>query len=424
MIDIFGQIRDLVFSKTIKDTSIILIGNVVASVLTIIFIVLAARFLGPEDWAILAAIISFIAIIAAFGDLGLSAGLFRFVSSHWANQEYSRARKLINILFSLRFISALLILFVVSVLSPLISQVVIKSLNPWLLILSAFGIFGSLLIDFQITNFETKRKWYIATLFISLTSFFRIIFAIITFYSGLITLELIVIIFAASPLLSFLISLLFEKIPKISFVGWTGAVRDITSFSGWMGINRIIGAVSSRLDIFLLLHLSTPLETGIFAAARQLAQGVPIILGSFATVLAPRFATYENDVLKRSFKKSILLSVLLSLGIVAGILLAGPVISLFGSKYIGSTIILQWLLVGLIPFALSTPMTNMLIYSFHKPKIIAILSMLQLPLIIIGNLYFIPIMGSLGAVLVFGLWNFSTLIVLSMFVWYYARGIK
>jgi O-antigen/teichoic acid export membrane protein len=99
-----------------------------------------------------------------------------------------------------------------------------------------------------------------------------------------------------------------------------------------------------------------------------------------------------------------------------GIVVVNPLISLLGPKYTLSAEVLKWLLVGLAPFALSAPAVNALIYSFHKPKIIAILSTVQLPLIILGNIFLIPRLGIYGPVLVIGLWNLSTLIVSQLVV--------
>jgi O-antigen/teichoic acid export membrane protein len=188
-----------------------------------------------------------------------------------------------------------------------------------------------------------------------------------------------------------------------------------------MGVNRIAGASSSRIDSILLLQFSSAFNAGIVGAARQLANAVLILLSSFATVIAPRFSSYQGINLKKYFKKTILFSILLSLGVCLGIFLVEPITLLFGPKYSQTAGVLSYLLVGLIPFALSAPAVNALIYSFKKPMVIGILSVIQFPLIFLGNWYLIPILGIYAPVLVIGLWNLSTLLVASIFVHFYFK---
>ena len=109
----------------------------------------------------------------------------------------------------------------------------------------------------------------------------------------------------------------------------------------------------------------------------------------------------------------------LAFGLLSGILISPLVISLFGDEYEESRGILQWLLVGYIPFVISMPAVNLLIYALHKPKIIGILSLLQIPLVWWLNVYLIPLYGVWGAVAVHIVWNLSTLLVAYAFVGYY-----
>lgn len=421
MMDLLISLRELVLSRTGRDTSIIFLGNAVSAGLAIVFTILAARFLGPENWGIVAAVFGFIGILVAFGDLGLSSGLFRFVSRLRSKGKRREASKTQNIIFSLRLISGTALAVALVILSPWIARLVFKVNNPWLAILGAVGLFGSLLVDFQITSFQAKLSWKIAAVFITLSNFFRLVLLSALLFSGKLNVLSVLLVFFASPLLAFLLSLYWEK-PRVRLGrGWQGVVREVAGFSSWMGANRVVSAVASRLNVLLLLQLATSFETGIFAAANQIANAIPIFIGSFATVIAPRFASYEGRRLEKFFQKTILLSLLISLGIILGILLARPIIFLFGPRYEASTSVFVGLLLALVPFALATPAVNALIYSFNKPKIIALLSLLQLPLVFFGNIYLIPILGVFAPVLVLGLWNLSTLLVTYSFAWLYFR---
>ena len=78
-----SDLKDLVFSKTAKDATVVFIGNATSSLLAIVFTIFAARSLGPENWGMVAAVTSLVAILVAFGELGLDAGLLKFVSKLW-----------------------------------------------------------------------------------------------------------------------------------------------------------------------------------------------------------------------------------------------------------------------------------------------------------------------------------------------------
>lgn len=421
MIDLLLKFKRLVFSRTAKDTSVLFLGNAISSLFGIAFTILAARLLGPENWGIVVAVMSLVAILVAYGDLGLSSGLFRFVSKLWNKGDKSKARVMQNSIFSLRVISALILMAILVLTSRWIAPFFFKIDNPMIAVLGAIGLFGALLIDFQIATFQSKSYWRRASIFIALTNFIRLLFLFLLITWGKLNILSLLSVFFCSSLLSLLLSFYYER-PTFSLKKvWKQNFRKIADFSSWMGINRIVGATTSRMDVLLLLQLATSFETGILGSARQLANGIPIFIGSFATVIAPRFASYEKDDLKSFFRKTVLLSIIISFGVGLGIIAAKPIISLFGPKYTASISVFRWLLVAMIPFALATPAVNSLIYSFHKPKIIALLSIFQFPFVFFGNIYFIQRMGVFGPVLMLGLWNLSTLFVTYSFAWHFFR---
>lgn len=411
MNDLFNQVKDLVLSRTAKDTSVVFIGNAASFLFGIVFTILAARQIEPEGWGIFSAIVGFVGIIVAIGELGLTSGLFRFVSNLWHRGKKEEAQKVLSAIFTMRLISAVFLSGLVIIFSKLVAERIFKIQSLELAIFAALGISLFLLNDFQITIFQSKGNWKIASVFSFLNNLFRLIFILIYSRVGNFSLFILSAIFFLTPVFTFVLSLFFER-PKISLdADFKKLFKKISKFSFWMGANRTAGAVSSRVDALLLLQLATATQAGIVGIARQLSNAVLILLASFATVVAPRFATYKGAHLKSYFKKTFLLSALIALAILVGIFFVDPVISLLGPKYLASSSVFKGLLLTLIPFALFTPSTNALIYSFNKPQIVAITSIVQLPLIILGNIYAIPKWGIFGPVAVLAVWNLSTFAV-------------
>lgn len=406
------------FSSTTKNTSVLIVGNAIASILAILFTLVAARELEPAQWGMIAAVISVITIGEALGDLGLSASLYRFFSKSIAQGKHEEAKNFRDIAFFIRLTSACAIFLVLALLSRLISPILFKNPDWFLTFISGLGMFAYLVLDFQIALLQVRGKWGLSALFLTLVNLFRLLGVYILYKLGALTVTSTLWMYSGTPFLFFFVLLLWEPV-SLKFLKEKATVKSLLTFSGWLGLNRIAGAIASRIDVLLLLGIAGAYQTGLFGAAKQLAIGVPLVIGSLATVLAPRFSTLGERELSGYFKKSIGLAMLLSLGLFAGILISPFVISLFGPKYQESRVILQWLLVGYVPFVVSMPAVNLLIYAFHKPKIIGVLSVVQILLVWFFSVLLIPVWGVWGAVAVHIIWNLSTLLVAYVFVAYY-----
>lgn len=417
MNELFLNFRDLVLSKLTRDTSIVLFGNLISSSLAVVFTILAARLLGPEEWGIVAAVGSLMTILVALGDLGMGAALFRFVSKRWSEGARKQAQKTINIVWSLRLVTVLVVVVILILFSGVFSKLFLNTDNQSLIMFTALGVLGALLIDFQIATSEARQEWKKAALFISLTNSLRVLFVVV--FSPT-TLMSILFIFTGSSFAAYLISVFWQTTPIVFKTDWPTTVRELLPFSGFMGLNRIVSSINSRVDVILLIQILGAYEAGIYGAANRLAIGVPLILGSFATVLAPRFASFSgkkdlNDFFRRSFSIALLMTV----GLVFGVFVAPFVVSLFGPEYQRSAFILQLLFIAFLPSTISVPAVNFVIYAMHKPQIITTLSLIELPIIIGFNLWFIPRIGVVAPVIALGIANIITMLVAFSATWWF-----
>lgn len=420
MIDFLLQLRSLISSRTAKDTSTIFVGNITSALLGISFTILAARALGPANWGVVTAVTSLIIILAALGDFGLGASVFRFISSKWSSSDSSGAERTYRVIFSLRVITAMVFAIALVLLAPFLAQNLLNIEDPSFIFLAALGLLGVLLLDFQIVTFQARQNWRIAALFVSLTNLLRVALVLLLVSSGRISQLSVLLAFVASPILVWAISFFWRPTVPVG-ANWGRVIRKIATFSSWMAGNRIVSATNSRVDTLLLIRLAGAHTTGIYAAANQLALGVPLFVGSFATVLAPQFATLQGDNLHAFFKKAMNLSFIIVLFLVAGVIFSQPIISLFGPDYAASTPVLRWLLIAFIPFALSAPAINLLIYHFEKPRIVTLTSLIQMPVTLSLNILLIPKIGVFAPIFVLGLVNFSTMVIAYFFSWKYLK---
>lgn len=411
MIDFLLGIRELVLSKTAKDSSIVFLGNVVSSFLGIIFTVLAARFLGPAGWGIVAGVGNLIPIIVAFADLGLGAAVFQYTAGKWGTKEKDEAQRVYGTALAIRVVTVTAVSVFLILFSSWLTKFLFNSQDPGLIFLAALGFLGVALLDFQIFSIEARQRWLLATVFISLTNILRVMFLVFLIRFGQVNIFNVLVSFSGSSLIVFLASTPFLfNVPKLH-AGWQEFLKKSSSFSAWMGGNKIVSVLGSRVDILILLQLAGTYEAGIYGAANRLAMGVPLILGSFATVLAARFASLKDkSETVNFFKKAFGLSFVIVIGLIAGIIVTPLIVALFGPEYVRSKEVLQWLFVAMIPFALSVPSVNLLIYHFKKPRIITLLSILQLLITVFFIYLYIPILGIFAAVWALGLSNILTLL--------------
>lgn len=389
------QIKKLIASQTSKDTAVLFAGNVASSVLAIVFTVISARILGPGSWGVVASLIAFMAIINAIGDFGLGASLFKFGES-------------VSQIFTLRLLTAIVIF------------VLVLLFGNRLALVSGLGIASYLLFDFLVFFEQSEKKFKRASVFIVSSNLLRIVLVLGLYFANAISVVTILIAYALSPLLVFLV-LYFQNKNKLKLSLDFKRLKSALRFSGWMGVNRIVGVMQGRVDTLLVVGLLGTYEAGIFAAAKQLALGVPLLIGSFATVLAPRFGSMQDTKLKKYFSKTIYLSLGLVAGLVFGIIISPYIVMLFGSEYQSATRVLRGLLISYLPFVLAAPAINLLIYGFGKPNFIFILSLLQLIIFLGINYFYLPILGVFAPVLALGIINVLQLIYSYSLVFYYLR---
>jgi len=385
--DYLVKFRGLLFSTTIKDAGVVLAGNVASASLAIVFSVFVARMIGPSDWGLVASVASMIGILVAFGELGLDAGLLRFVPGLWKSRKYAEARRVFEVVFTLRVLSALIIGIVLILFSHVLSGWIFNSADQRMVLFASVGFIAALMVDFQIVAMQSKLKWFNSAILLSLTNLMRVFLVVLMVLVGVeINLTTALSAFVGGSAVSWFLSLYWQRVVPRLEGDWRSVVAKLVPFSGWMGLNKIASSVNSRVDVIMLVALSGSFDAGIYAAASRLAMGVPLIVSSFATVLAPRFSTFSSKTdIEKYFKKSLGLSILMMIGLAVGIGIAPVVVLLFGQEYAESVIVFRFLLISFIPFILSVPAVNALIYAFKKPRILSVTSVALLPFVILFN---------------------------------------
>lgn len=319
--------RTLATSATAKDTYILFVGNLLTAFLGFIFTILIARSLTVSDFGIFSAINNLVLIIASVSDIGISAGLVNFVANFQAKGDKKSAYKYLKASFVLRLVTISVAIIFLLLFPKIVSEKLLASpdatLSYWVIILS----FGLLFWTFFPVVLQAYRRFSASVIVDVSLGATRTIAVVLFIALGGLTMGKI--------LASFTIGTIIATIVGFAFIGTSflkeRATKNIYSkllrFSGWIGVNKIISTVSGRLDVQMLAVIAGATATGLYAIPSRLALFIILLAASFGSVLAPRFASFED---RKKEKKYILKATLalipIIVAIVAWIIVARPFI--------------------------------------------------------------------------------------------------
>lgn len=406
------KIRKLLISYTAKDLYYVSAGNFLIILSGFIFTVLAARNLTPEYFGIFSALTSLTLIFSNLGDLGIGGGLSYFLPPLIQQKDHLTVSKILKTTFLIQLLFALVISLVFLAFSKEIALLVLQSdsfNSIYFIRLSALGVILFMLFNFLNSVFAAKeqfRKTFSVMFFYSVP---RLLILILTLLFINLDIAKILLIFLSGPLIGIIIGAIIFNINFIKVEGFY-PIKKIFSFSIFLSINKIFVSLFSRLDIIMLTSLASSYSAGIYSAASRVALIYPLIGGSLGTVLAPRYARFPIEEARKYTKKVFLLIFALILSVLLLISLSPFITNLiYGPSYNESAMVLRILLLSIIPFLLAIPTNNLLTYTFKKPQLLAISSLIQLILIFSLNIFLIPKVGNVGPAISIGI---SSLIAL------------
>lgn len=397
------RIIKLLSSGTSKDTLTLFVGNSFSALFGFIFIYILTQRLTVSEFGVFSAAANLIVIISSFTDLGITTAMINFVSVKLGASDNVGAEKYLKASFVIRLISILVVSGIVVLIPKFVSINLLAttdiSVSYWVGVIS-IGLTAWLTFPYAMMAY--KKFWQSVALDWSL-GIPRIIF-----FLGLATimpsnLKLALLAYFLSTILPIIygfsvtgLKFLKAKVTKIEYL-------DLIKFSGWLGVNRVVSSISGRLDVTMLANLTNAVIVGEYSIASRLSSFVIVLSSSLGSVLSTRFARFNDKEKEKNYLiKSTLFMIPIILGVILWIIIAKPfVLILFGQKYFESIKILQYLLVSLIPFILSTPAVTAIIHSMRKPIYIGTFSFIQVAMIFVFNLYFTNLLGGLGPAIAF-----------------------
>ena len=393
---LFTHYATFIKSETAKSYGIILSGNVLTGLFGMIASIIIARVLGPKTFGLFSIAIAFQLILGTLIDFGFTKGFVSLLSN---NKHKNSQGDIFASGFYFRIMFSFIIVLTGIFSSEFISKNVfhnmelITPLKITYLIIFTGGIWGILQLTLQASE---KFKIFATSKVISAIS--KLLFISILAYVSQINL--------VTALLTFLLSFTVAAIYSFTYIdknyfflhrfNWK-TLKALLNFNKWIVYVNLFYIISGRISIFMLSTMSGTMSAGIYNAAFSLINGISLFLESISTVLLPQISNISSRAgLKKYLVRSFSISLPLIWGCILGLFLAKPAILLiYGADFIESYLVLIPLLIWFIICLIAEPLI-LLSYGINRPDIVFYSNLVNILLIILLNLYFIPLYQAQG----------------------------
>ena len=416
---IFNRIKKRDFSGNeglaVKNSIFQFSTTLVAKIGSLLFTIVLARILMPELFGLYSLALSTILIFGALSELGIETTLIRFVSREFEKKE-SKVKRYIIYLGKIKFFLVILVSVAIAFSAKYIASTFYQ--KPIFLALLA----GILYTIFNQFNGFLKGLAHAANHFSSIFKreiVFQIsriilvplavVFAIKHTLSSEINLMLVVLLlsfslFLASLLLFFDLKRIYLKKIKSEKVSALSRKQkdDMNKFLFATAALVLSGVFFGNIDKVMLGKFVAGSFIGFYTVAFSVVGALVALLGFFPVVLLPIFSRLKGKRLETGFKKSMKITLLLSLGVfLITVVLAHIAISIiYGSEYILATNVLRVLSLLLLILPVSSLYQSYYI-SQGRPQTVAKLLISASILNIILNYFLITFLlryGQLTAV--------------------------
>tara|TARA_Y100000034_G_C6853617_1_gene387569 strand:+ start:5 stop:1324 length:1320 start_codon:yes stop_codon:yes gene_type:complete len=396
--------------------------TLISKIGSLIFIVILARLLMPELFGLYSLALSTILLFASFADLGIDVTLVRFISNSLGKNNKKKAKRYLVYLTKIKFIFVLITSFSLIILAKLLADNYYH--KPIFLALIAGGtyIFMLSFVNFieSILHSVNKFKWPLfRELFFQIIRFLLVPLIVLISLKYSVSNEINLFLIFSTLSFCYFLALIFIYLitrRKISFLKVKSEKikraekKEVKKFIFPLSTMILSGIFFLYVDMVMLGRFVLAEFLSYYRVAFSLIASITPLI-AFSVVLFPIFSRIKGKRLERALKKSIRITLLLSLTAALATLILAPIVVriIFGKDYLTAVPILRLLSLLLI----SGPLTA--IYSDYiiargKPGIVAKLLITSTILNITLNYFLIVWLLNYGNLMaVFGA-TFATLI--------------
>lgn len=388
-------------------------GTLLNSALGLFFFILVARELGPAEFGIVSVIIAISVVASDIFDFGMNTSMLKFLSQ----ADDSGKNDLAKDFLSYKIISSVLVILLGLISSPFLARVLFKNQVPWSTVLLGFLAAGSLILyGYVNSNLQARKRFASSAVFNLTSNAIRLVMTVYLFSLSTLNTSFSLVIYLL-PIIA--VTVIWGLVdPHITLrPRLTKAVfLPVVKYGRWVAGSVALSSITSRLDNFLLVNLSSTFQTGIYTSVQRFFLAFNQIPAGISLVTTPDLSSRDSEKSNRALKFGVGTSILTAFGLLIFIFLAPWLIPLvLGASYRLSVIPSQLLAVGTTFFVLASPLNSFILYTKEKSHRLFILTAVQLAATIIFNWLLIPTFQAQGAAMAYSLTSLLGLLVTLFF---------
>ena len=380
--------------RVAKNTGIVIAGDVIFRLISLVVIIYLARYLGVVDFGKYNFIFAYLAFFNVITDLGLQAILVREMA-----RDSAIAPKLIG--------NAYIIRGLLTAIAVISSVVIITLMSSYPTDMTSYVYIASFTLLF-ISFSDFYRTIFEANLRLEYNTIAKLVFKVLS--AGLI----VGIIFTKGTLMQIIIALVLSEMVKTllsySFSRRFVRPRFEIDFGMWkyllkeclpLALSSVIMIIYFRVDVVMLSIMQGDAAVGLYSAAYKLCEPISVIpyalIVSLYPIMSASFKSSEEK-LRKIYRLSIKYIIAIMLPIAIGTtLIANKIILLiYEVPFAGSITALQILIWALVFTSTNSILSNLLI-SMNKQKLYTISTGLCAITNVTLNLFLIPKLSYNGA---------------------------
>ncbi|MGR3316946.1 MAG: oligosaccharide flippase family protein [Candidatus Anammoxibacter sp.] len=415
------DIKKLINSRLTRRLTTVFSGNFFGAGLGFLTILIISRQLTVSDFGMFIIVVSLIRIISNISNLGMDTAMTRFVSSYLSAGETGKANQMFRTMFYVRALTSFIIAAMIFGAAELLSTNVFH--NPNLIPLfksAAFGILTVSILNYlksSLYAYKIFKRSAILQILVDFSKFFTVVIFIL---SRELDASTAVIIYAFTPIVGVIYGLiqLRRQLFRANKQPIKHLLRQLFSYSKWTFIINVCGTISTNIGIFILAKMMGSEAAGIFGLAHNLTLVFPIALASLRAVLLPEVSGFrEISQFKIFLQGSLKSSIYIVIAAIPLLFFSHNIILFFfGPQYIEAVPVFNWLLISYVVITANLTIRVVLL-SMDKPHVLAIVSLIRLPVMVIGCYLLIPILGVVTPAILVLILNISVLVFLMIYVY-------
>ena len=398
--DGLALVRETLLSRTGIDVGIVYAGRILEAAIGLASNVIVARALGPEKLGVLMLVITSASILTVVMGFGLDQTAVKYVADSrkmgtWPIQQVLGAALRLRLFFiAVGGITALLLCRHIAATIYRMPDMG-DTLMLGVLVAGANSIF--LLYQSFLRGFEKFAKMVVSN---TAGRILRFVFIVSIFFISNLSVHNVLWANIIAALIIVAVDMYVLRIAGISIstgTNRTKLTRDMMGYSSWLYLSAILFVMSDSLNILMLGNLMSAASVGFYSVANNIIRPFEYFPETINQVVLPKLSGIRDYAhFMMTSKKIIFAGLIMCVSLLPIVVFAKPLINLlFGSRYEGSAIILQFLALSM-GFSIVLNPLMLLSHRLQMPYLIALSTLISVVLGVVMNFLLIPKFGEVG----------------------------